>query len=79
MPWIILCSLLFVPQLITSSDELRSAPALHLLDVTGDGLLDGGDLTRSYPGVDFLAAYWIGRHHGFVDDDTAGTCLVVRD
>jgi hypothetical protein len=37
-------------------------------------LLDSGDPLEVYPGVDYLAAYWAGRRHGFIDDDRAGTC-----
>jgi hypothetical protein len=37
-------------------------------------LYDGGDQRIVYPGVDYLAAYWAGRYHGFLSEDTAGTC-----
>lgn len=37
-------------------------------------LYDGGDPTKVYPGVDYLAAYWAARRHGFASDDRAGTC-----
>lgn len=37
-------------------------------------LYDGGDMRRVYPGVDYLAAYWAGRRHGFIQDDRPGTC-----
>jgi len=37
-------------------------------------LADGGDPRLVYPGVDYLAAYWAGRMHGFVADDRPGTC-----
>jgi hypothetical protein len=37
-------------------------------------LMDGGNAAQVYPGVDYLAAYWAARRHGFVDDDRAGTC-----
>lgn len=40
-------------------------------------LYDGGDATKVYPGVDYLAAYWAARRHGFMDDDRAGTCTRV--
>lgn len=39
------------------------------------GLYEGGDMRATQPGADFLLAYFLGRHHGFVDDDTAGVCL----
>jgi hypothetical protein len=38
-------------------------------------LFDPGDPARSEPGVDYLVAYWMGRHHGFISDDTPGRCL----
>jgi len=38
------------------------------------GLLDGGNPAETYPGVDYLVAYWMGRHHGYVADDTPGKC-----
>jgi hypothetical protein len=28
-----------------------------------------------YAGTDYLVAYWLGRHHGFIDDDAPDTCL----
>jgi hypothetical protein len=37
-------------------------------------LQDGGDPRQVYPGVDYLAAYWAARRHGFIADDRAGTC-----
>jgi hypothetical protein len=40
------------------------------------GLFDGGDQGQTHPGVDYLVAYFMGRYHGFVTDDTPGTCLV---
>ena len=30
---------------------------------------------QTEPGVDFLVAYFMGRNHGFIADDTPGTCL----
>ena len=38
------------------------------------GLFDSGNPAQTYPGVDYLVAYWMGRHHGFIDDDTSGQC-----
>ena len=29
----------------------------------------GGPGTEVYPGVDYLVAYWMGRHYGFFDAD----------
>jgi hypothetical protein len=42
------------------------------------GLFDAGLANRTYPGVDYLAAYWLGRRHGFLTDDNPGTCLAWR-
>jgi hypothetical protein len=38
------------------------------------GLVSGGNPLQAYPGVDYLAAYWAARHHGFLADDRPGTC-----
>ncbi|MBI5510721.1 MAG: hypothetical protein HY903_18330 [Deltaproteobacteria bacterium] len=38
-------------------------------------LYDPGDAADAQPGVDFLVAYWMGRYHGFINDDRAGKCL----
>jgi hypothetical protein len=38
-------------------------------------LVDGGNPLRLYPGVDYMAAYWLGRYHGFLTDDHPNTCL----
>lgn len=37
-------------------------------------LVDAGNPAEVFPGVDFLAAYWAARAHGFVADDAGGTC-----
>ncbi len=39
------------------------------------GLYEGGDPRQTEPGVDFLVAYFMGRQHDFIADDTPGTCL----
>jgi hypothetical protein len=40
------------------------------------GLYDAGDPYQTEPGVDYLVAYWMARHHGFIGtDDSAGRCL----
>lgn len=36
-------------------------------------LEDPGTPNYAYPGIDFLLAYWLGRHFGFIDDDAAQT------
>jgi hypothetical protein len=41
-------------------------------------LHDIGSPNQTFPGVDYLAAYWFGRHHGFISDDTPSQCLVWR-
>jgi len=43
------------------------------------GLYDPGDARQTEPGVDYLVAYWMARHHLFLADDTAGRCLRWRD
>ena len=35
---------------------------------------DPGNVQEVFPGVDYLVAYWMGRYHGFLQDDAAGTC-----
>ncbi len=35
---------------------------------------DAGNAAEVYPGVDYLAAYWMARAQGFLADDSAGTC-----
>lgn len=39
------------------------------------GLYDAGHPALTYPGVDYLLAYWMGRYYGFITDDTPGKCL----
>jgi len=39
------------------------------------GLLDLADEGRTAPGVDYMVAYWMGRHHGFMTDDKETSCL----
>ncbi len=41
-------------------------------------LQDDGAPNMAYGGVDYLIAYWMGRHHGFLADDAPGTCLLWR-
>jgi len=42
------------------------------------GLLSAGNPSRTYPGVDYLAAYWMGRYHEFLEDDAPNRCLAWR-
>jgi hypothetical protein len=37
-------------------------------------LYEGGDPTIVFPGVDYLAAYWIARRYDMAKDDRPGTC-----
>jgi hypothetical protein len=37
-------------------------------------LYDPGNTRVMFPGVDYLAAYWAGRFHGFLTEDAPGTC-----
>lgn len=38
-------------------------------------LYDAGTPNQVYGGVDYLMAYWMGRHYGFIADESPGTCL----
>jgi hypothetical protein len=38
-------------------------------------LFDGGDPSQTEPGVDYLVVHFMGYQHGFIADDTPGTCL----
>jgi hypothetical protein len=38
-------------------------------------LKTSGEPEKVFPGADYLIAYWLGRRHGFLDEDAAGTCL----
>ncbi|HUU00124.1 MAG TPA: hypothetical protein VM425_01645 [Myxococcota bacterium] len=38
-------------------------------------LFDEGTPQLTYPGVDYLVAYWLGRYLGQLQDDTPGRCL----
>jgi hypothetical protein len=39
------------------------------------GLYDPGDPAQGEPGVDYLVAYWMGRAHKMIDDDTPSSCM----
>jgi hypothetical protein len=65
--------------------EVAHAGAVDVGDrVVGDflwqrepwSLTDPGNVAQTYPGVDYLVAYWMGRKHGFIADDTPNECLV---
>ena len=36
------------------------------------------DTAQGEPGVDYLAAYWMGRHHGFIANKEPAHCLAFR-
>ncbi|HSA33279.1 MAG TPA: hypothetical protein P5077_06085 [bacterium] len=38
-------------------------------------LIDPGIPNFLYPGVDYLVAYWMARHYGFIGEDAPNTCL----
>ncbi|MBW2459747.1 MAG: hypothetical protein JRI68_34975, partial [Deltaproteobacteria bacterium] len=38
-------------------------------------LVDIEDAGQTAPGVDYMIAYWLGRHHQFMADDTPSRCL----
>ena len=38
-------------------------------------LYDEGVVQLTFPGVDYLVAYWMGRYYGHLHDDTPGRCL----
>ncbi len=42
------------------------------------GLYDAGDPAQTFPGVDYLVAYWMGRHHAYLPEDKPNVCAVWR-
>ena len=38
------------------------------------GEADPGNTSEVFPGVDYLAAYWLGRSQGFLSSDTPTQC-----
>jgi hypothetical protein len=42
------------------------------------GLYDPGNPAKTFPGVDYLVAYWLGRRHDFLAEDAPGRCLAWR-
>ena len=72
------------PHDATCADQVDHSTAVDVGDrVVGDflwqrdpwQLFDPGDVWQTEPGVDYLVAYWLGRRHGFLADDTPGRCL----
>ena len=66
------------------TDQVVHTDAVDVGDrVTGDfmwqrdpwSLYAAGDPRQTEPSVDFLAAYFLGRRHDFIADDTPETCL----
>lgn len=66
------------------SDQVVHTTAVDIADrPVGDfiwqrhpwGLYDPGNPAQTEPGVDYLVAYWMGRHHGFIAEDRPTTCL----
>jgi hypothetical protein len=39
------------------------------------GLYEAANPYQTEPGVDYLVAYWMARHHAFLTDDATGRCL----
>ena len=38
-------------------------------------LVNGGDPRKVFSGVDYMIVYWMGRHYGYIEDDSAGRCF----
>lgn len=69
------------------SDQVGHDTAVDVSDrVTADfmwqrhpwGLYEAGDMGQTEPALDYLIAYFMGRHHKFIEDDTPDTCLAWR-
>ncbi len=56
-------------------DVSERVPASFMWERQPWKLQDPGVPNRLYGGVDYLLAYWMGRHFGFIADDAPGTCL----
>src|SRR5512140_556368 len=63
-------------------DQVDHSMAVDVGDRAVDGfiwqrdsweLYDPGNLAEVMPGVDYLVAYWLGRRHGFLKDDSGGS------
>jgi hypothetical protein len=77
----------YLPHEPGCTDQVEHSSAVDVADrVVSDfiwqrhpwGLFDAGNPVQTYPGVDYLAAYWLGRFHDFLSDDNPGTCLAWR-
>lgn len=69
------------------ADHVAHADAVDVGDRPADGFLwqripwllyDPGNAADTFPGEDYLIAYWLGRRHDFYPDDSAGKCLAFR-
>jgi len=77
----------YMPHESGCTDQVDHSTAVDVADrVVSDfiwqrhpwGLYDGGNLAVTYPGVDYLVAYWLGRHHDFITDSAPERCLAWR-
>jgi hypothetical protein len=75
---------LYMPHEEGCTDQANHATAIDVGARVRDGFLwqrdpwdlyDDGDMAQTFAGVDYLVAYWLGRRHGFADEDAAGRCL----
>jgi hypothetical protein len=73
------------PHDATCANQVDHSTAVDVADrVVGDfmwqrdpwTLSDPGNPGQTEPGVDYLVAYWMGRKHAFIADDTPNACLV---
>ncbi len=73
------------PHDATCADQVDHATAVDVGDrPPGDfmwqrapwSLYDVGNPGQTFPGVDYLVAYWMGRDQKLIADDTPGACLV---
>jgi hypothetical protein len=74
----------YLPHESGCTDQVTHATAVDVADRPVEDFLwqrhpwklyDAGDLGQSEPGVDYLVAYWMGRHHGFIAEDAPARCL----
>lgn len=74
----------FMPHEASCTDKANKATAVDVGVRAHDGfmwqrdpwqLYDEGNPAQVFAGVDYLVAYWLGRHHGFIEEDAASTCL----
>ncbi len=77
----------YLPHESGCTDQTDHDGAVDVADrVVGDfmwqrhpwGLFSLPDLAGTFPGIDYLIAYWLGRKENYISDDNEGTCLVWR-